>query len=534
MKWIKKIDGLVVFFVLSIVLLMAIDRIWRPEDISVYRLGLEIDHQLHVFSDEQGNVLVETYNPELEIRYSLDGGENYFVSDKQLNLSQIDNPYLLDQPTSLRWMPPFPGLPEIKSVRVLVVDHARKLKSEERVVTDLNGFQSSLPLVSINVRQDQLVGWKDGIMVLGKSATQDKEYHDAWWYRNANFQERGMDWEVSVNVQYIEDNELLFDEDGGMRISGNATRGFAQKSLRIYARKMYDKEYFDTPFWEEGTEQVTSLVLRNSGNDNFNTMFADILMHRLARESELLIQEGQAANVFINGNYWGILNIRERIDQNFVAQKRGWKWEEVTLLEDGSGELKAGLQEEKERYDNFIQVLKEESLSPKKEKELIEGTVNINSFFDYIFFETYYANNDWPHNNVIWYCKTGKKFKWMLNDLDYSLSYPGQSNINANIFEKLETGSTYVSVLFNAVMRHEKLKKKFKKRAEEHLDTNLSEESINKEFSTCHDALKNDIHLQWKRWRNWKSVEEWDAYCQNNLDFLINRRNVYKEQLSAL
>ena len=56
-------------------------------------------------------------------------------------------------------------------------------------------------------------------------------------------------------------------------------------------------------------------------------------MHHLAKKFKVLTQKGKSIVLYINGNYWGIYNLRERIDIFMIAKKEGAKPEEMTILE---------------------------------------------------------------------------------------------------------------------------------------------------------------------------------------------------------
>ena len=532
---ILKVDSLLFFFLLSISLILLTGSYNNNagQNIESYRKLIDSDYQLN-FSDHKGGMSeIKLFNPELSLMVSLDGGDHFKPCPDVINLNEAAIRNLLDKSTSPRWLPNDGELPEISSIRVIVVDHRKKLKSEQVVFTSVKNTDLELPVISINTSEKGLFDWFQGIMVMGARSTEQELYTESWWDWNANYHERGIEWERAANVHYFEEGELKLDQDCGIRISGNATRGFPQKSLRIHARKSYGKETLDYPFWSKGNNSSTSVVLRNSGNDNMRTLFADLLVHQLCRGSKVLVQEGRPVHVFINGNYWGIYNLRERIDENFIAQKEGWKNKSITILEDGYGALKEGSKNEKIRFDKLIGNLPTGALSDDDYEKLKEE-ISVKSFTDYIIFETFFANQDWPKNNAIWYCKKGKKWKWVLNDLDYSMAYPGMENINANLFAKLKNDNTCTGGLFNALMTNKQFKKKFVKRAKKMLSDQLSAEKMKQKFSKLKASYESEIELTIRRWRGIESKAQWEYFCDQNLQFLLGRREVYKQQLEEL
>ena len=327
MKLGLKIDGLLLFLILSIGLLAvsapnlkSLIGIHEEESYAVQLKGEDLVYSPH----DQRNTILLPSNPSHRLMISLDGGDTYQIVSK-IDLESVKNSSLLYKRTSYRWRPSHGMFPELTSVRYRVLDDQRKWRSEDEVVSFVRDYNSDLPIISLNTAESGLFSFSEGIMVLGLEEGEQENGQKEWWFRNANYQQRGIDWERSTNMQYIKDGKVLFDQNCGIRISGNATRCFPQKSLRVYARRAYGKEYFQYPFWEHGIEEATSLVLRNSGNDNSKTLFADRFLHSISRECKVLVQEGTAVNVFINGNYWGVYNLRERIDLQFIAEKKRCK-----------------------------------------------------------------------------------------------------------------------------------------------------------------------------------------------------------------
>ncbi|MBN4072732.1 CotH kinase family protein [Crocinitomix catalasitica] len=532
-----KVDSLLIFLVFSLGLIAMSSDDLR----SLVGLGSndDYDHRLNIETSLRSpeslitNGVIRTQNPSHLLHYSTDGGDTY-RSTPQLDVKDFENSNILFERTSYRWRPSHGNFPKLKSIRLRVVDDAKKYRSNDKILTYYEDYNSDLPIISLNISNAGLFSWNRGIMTMGRFESEQMTSQHEWWWKNANYQQRGVLWEREANIQYIEHDQLLLDQNCGIRISGNATRSFPQKSMRVYSRRTYGKEFFTFPFWEDGVSKTTSIVLRNSGNDNAKTLFADRLLHALSRDCKVLVQEGKAVNVFINGNYWGIYNLRERIDIQFIAEKRDCKIEEVTILEDGNADLKYGLEVEKENFDKIMAGLPDENDVTSEDIARLNEQISFGSFIDYIILETYFGNEDWPHNNSICYKTEDKKWRWLLNDLDYTMAYSGKSNLHSNIFEKLKDGGSYVARLYQTLISYEQFKERFKARAEEIFESILSKETINKTFSEIKSEYEPDILMAIDRWRVIDSIEDWKENCKMNLDYLLNRQQIYLDQIANL
>ena len=134
----------------------------------------------------------------------------------------------------------------------------------------------------------------------------------------------------------------------------------------------------------------------------------------------------------------------------------------------------------------------------------------------------------------MWYKAKNKKWKWLIVDLDNALTYKGKSNIESNYFDLLNSSNTITARLFKVLIGNRKFNKKFKIRANSLMEKTFSNENIEKEFHALKNDLNNNIELHLKRWRGKLTKETWELNCQNNLDFLINRKAIFLKQVNDL
>lgn len=533
------IDQLFLFFLLSIsALVLAFGKsvigLERSADTELVRY---LEPQTMISFPDLGDLnsgdSVFAFNSEYTVFYSIDGGENFLNGGSSFALSDIENPNLIYTPASYHYKRPTGNLPEGKSVVVYLKHKTRSIQTETLTLNYFDPGESDLPVLALTLHLSDLNSEEEGLLVFGKESWSDEGFYNNWWNRNANFQQRGSKWERETNIQYYEKGELKFEEQGGLKISGNATRGFPQKSFQLVARKTYGAEFFEYPFFgNDGAKKSRSLVVRNSGNDNTKTLFADLFMQTLAQDSYVTTQAGHPVVVYINGNYWGIYNLRERIDPYYLSKKEEVKEEEITILE--GNDLKDGDKEEKKKFDVLISKLSEAQNFSSELMNEVEAEMDLNSFTDYIIFETYYANTDWPTNNSICYKSDAGKWKWVLHDLDYGLAYTGESAVKKNLFEKLENSNSSVGILFRFLMKDEAYKKQLITRSDYLISHALSGEKTASEFKKMSERYRPEVSNQVNRWRMIDSEDEWDKNCQLNLDFLKGRTAIYKKQLESL
>ncbi len=490
------------------------------------------------------------------IYYTIDGSEPSLAS------TVYDQPFLLENrsanrnylsaiPTSPRWKPPIGDVCKGTVLRAIAVDD-KNGKSRELVSTffvDDADKKYTLPVISITVNQKDLFGFNKGIYVLGNNYVDKDNYTRKnlpldlpWWEFPANYLMRGMDAERDANIEFFEPNgELGFECKVGLRINGNATRGFAQKSLRVCFRQKYGQATLVYDLFDNKRKAVfSSFILRNSGNDWDKTMFRDAFMQSLMENSFIDIQDYRPSIVFINGEYWGIHNIRERFDENYLSHKYHLNVDSITILE-LSGKLFQGKKEDEESFSELIDFVKKNDLSDDKNYELIKSKIDIRSFTDFIIANVYFCNSDWPNNNVkFWrydsqadslFAKDGR-WRWMLYDTDWGFGYNSLSTPGSNLLDKTtKVGS--VGVLFSGLIKNEAFVNEFLTRFQHHLNTTFSSEATIPKIDEMQRVLDPEMQEHIHRWRAIGSYSAWRSNVEVMRTFAQQRPQYQANQLNA-
>ena len=321
------------------------------------------------------------------IRYTLDGSEPGYSAQVYTAPIYIDSTKVL----------------KIKSYRLGL------LPSKTITNTYFINFSTNLTVVSLSTNPGNFFDEEYGIYAMGDSA--DPNYP----YFGANFWK---DWERPVHVELFETNGSPgFSIDMGVKIFGNWSRGNAQKSLALFARAQYGysklnyRLFDDLPFTE-----YKSFVLRNAGNDWLSSMMRDGFITSLVDDIDLDKQDYRPAVLFINGKYWGIQNIREKVNEDFLAQHHNINPDSVNILEN-YGEVSEGNETSYFELYNFIA---NNSMVIPANYDYVKSKMDIDDFIRYEVTEIYIDNQDWPGNNIkYWNVDNQKKWRWILFDTDF-------------------------------------------------------------------------------------------------------------------
>ena len=149
-------------------------------------------------------------------------------------------------------------------------------------------------------------------------------YMGLFKYNTSKEDKKTHDWRRPVNIEFfpVEGEESAFNQLGETRIQGGQSRSNALKSMVFYANKRFDPDnkrysYEFFPDQKPGVTEFKSFSLRDGGNDFSDMYFRDLIIQRtMASHVDLDWQAGHTAVLYINGQYMGMLNIRERSNED--------------------------------------------------------------------------------------------------------------------------------------------------------------------------------------------------------------------------
>lgn len=388
-------------------------------------------------------------------------------------------------------------------------------------ISTINQHSDTLPKINIKINEQSFFGF-DGIYTLGSIWHNNNQINsEKWWEKKANYWQKDADWEVNVDVEFITTSNHFFSSDIKLKINGNNTRAYPQKSVRIKSKAL-KYEFF-------GEKSSNWIILRNSGNDWDRTMFADVFISDIISKSNLLTSKSVLTKAFINNSFWGLYNVRERIDEYYIASKLNCRLKDVFLFY-GNNEVKFGDKKASKDLKKLHEIIDSSNV------QLLLKTIDIDNFFEYVIFETYFVNKDWPNNNVLFYKIDGQeKFYFIPKDFDYAMSYTSKSAYQIDMFEHvLKKKKSIVSNVFRLLMNDNNIKAQFKNKANLMLKTQLSKKNLLDVFKYYSSNYELHIPEQISRWRYPKSQKEWARNVESNRQFIENRLEYYKTQLENL
>lgn len=360
---------------------------------------------------------------ELEIKHAISGARIYYTTDGSVPNSEshlYTGPLTLSDTTDLpnrlsaiTEIGPYPGYPTENVMKAHVIravaimpwgTRTEVVQGTYFVGCDRKAYYGDVPIVSLMMDPKDLVDYETGIYVNGRTfddwaAKQEGEY--ASWMVEANYSNRGIEWERKVTLEYLPANdEEAFVQDMGIRIKGGASRTYNQKSLRLIARKDYGKNSIECPLFSDnmrldGTGNVKgykSITLRNGGNDWFFARIRDPYIQNLARGMRFITQDSRPCVVFINGEYWGVYTLLEEYSENFLEYNYGIDKDNIISVKRYC--IQYGYDEDIDKFWQMLGFLTENDMSDSQKYRMACEMLDMGSFADYCALQLYIYNED--------------------------------------------------------------------------------------------------------------------------------------------
>ena len=337
--------------------------------------------------------------------FSINGG--YVDAGSSITIKTTDGSkiyYTLDGSFPNNNSKPYEGPIKVDKTTVIKVIAYKDDYIQSSIVsrTFIVGRTHDIAFVSISSNPSNFFGNTEGILVKG--------------YNNNYKQE----WEREINFEFYEpDGTLGISFTGGTKLVGQDSREEPQKSMAIYLKEGYGKNSITYPFFKDSNVTTfKSFVLRNSGEDPNRIKIKDTFLAAVLKgQMDIDLQDYRPVAVYINGNYYGLYNLREKVNENYIVSNFGYEKGTNTIIK-GDYNVQAGSMW---KYNELINYIKTHDTRNEDVYKYLETQIDMQELANYWVARTYYAETD-TGNIRVWKNDNGK-WRWVLYDQDWSL-YP--------------------------------------------------------------------------------------------------------------
>jgi hypothetical protein len=279
-------------------------------------------------------------------------------------------------------------------------------------------------LIALTVEPAVLTNPQTGWLLKGPNA--DTIYP----YNGANYFSRR---EVSADLEFFEsDGTKVFGDRIGLKLFGGMSRTFDQKSFAVAVREVYggERRIHHRVFPDKKQKSYKHLVIRNAGSDCEKAHFRDAMITSLLDGIvDIEKQSNRPAILYVNGKYWGIYFIRDKVNRHFVEYSTEVDDDSLDLVEHQE-RLKAGSMN---HYNSMLQYMRNNDLSEVKHYNYIATQMDIDNFMALQITQIYIDNHDAGGNIKFWRPQTPDgKWRWVLYDTDWGFGLQDELAFKSN------------------------------------------------------------------------------------------------------
>ncbi len=222
-------------------------------------------------------------------------------------------------------------------------------------------------------------------------------------------------WHRPANVEFLSvtDGEPHVNQLCEMAVAGSSSRVGKQKSMKLYADKRFGAKHFTGVFWKDKPylSRNQSFMMRNGGSVRSSSRITDAFVQKLfgTHINNLDWQAYEPVIGYINGQYSGIYELRERSNQDHVwaNHHHTGKIERVDYIRKSSS--------------SHFKKLRKLCLRKSTTYANLEPLIDMEEWANILCVQIFSANTDWPFNNAsLWRpLKRNGKWRWILKDIDY-------------------------------------------------------------------------------------------------------------------
>ena len=417
-------------------------------------------------------------------------------------------------------------------------------------------YYKDLKVLSISTDSSNFFDKEKGIYVIGnqydrwkQSGNFDPTLDPGSCDNPTNYNMEGKEWERPCNIQVFEQGKLKYTEDVGVRISGNWSTAFPQKSMTFYARRDYGSNKMQHDFFEgsavdaDGVKinEFKKVTIRNGGNGCDNCRFRDDLNQSLAQGLALGTQAKQDYVVFLDGEFWGAYSMQEKLDENYIESHYHVNADQITTIK--NGKEYDGLESAYKSFEQFWSWAMSADMGNAANYKKVCDTIDINGLMDFVAFESYIVNWDCMINNNNWMLwRTDEtdasnryadgKWRFLLFDTEYSSGYDGQCAARRDYFKDMDRSGKMTSMgsLFFRLMQNAEFKQQFFTRYQtvmkENFDAGKVSDQIDK-YAASLKAVTNDTYRRFSIGASFDSnVKILRSFYQNRGKYAMHHLNL--------
>jgi len=368
------------------------------------------------------------------------------------------------------------------------------------------GTNKSLPVVSMIISPDFL--WSDSIGIFNDFEIEDR-----------------VEWERVSKLQYFRDKNLKFETNNEIRLFGATAFNLPQKSFAVFAEDPVEYKIFD----RKEVDVFDSFIMRSSSDDWAKTMFRDGFIQSVVSENlPIDYMAFQPTVLYINGEYFGIFNLREKYNENYLKNVHGVNRDSIDLLALSYWGL--GVQVLAGSNTTYYQLLDYLNSNDITNNEVFDGIneyLDIEDYTHYIITQIYIANWSYKHNIKTWRKNNVTDgFKWLLFDTDR-----GYTNAMKEVFQLVYDCDT----IFKQLVQNVDYRNHLIQQTCSHMNATFRKSCVTGTIDSLRNKILDEMPDHINRWApegGVQSMDAWEEAIEVLTDFAKERQDILGSRIN--
>ena len=343
-----------------------------------------------------------------------------------------------------------------------------------------------------------------------------------------------------------------------IKLGGGWSKGYPQRTLNLNFKKdengdkneKVNEPIFGDRYMCGDTSKKLSKHIRfrlHNGGNCFeeNSGFNDAIMQRAMFGTNAASTAYRPCLVYLNGEYWGLMSLREHYSDYYIKQNYGVDDDNVTMFEVKGDIIFDDGDENGMMYINQLKTMINDSRFNSGNQTLIDEAyqelsemIDIDSFIDALLAEYYCCNWDYVgnfNNLKMWRAMNTSskpyedgKWRFCLHDLDFA--FTEKTNfLDKNVSHSYNNWGLVKDCMLSPIFRS-----KLVARAEELAASNLSIRNLSNVTSDMYDEVKpykKDFGLRWGQPKTF--YNSWLNYYSYLLNYYKSRTDSFVDELKT-
>ena len=321
-------------------------------------------------------------------------------------------------------------------------------------------------------------------------------------------------WERAANVEvYDTDGTVIQASHGcGLALNGDASRRLDIKSFRVLGRTCYDEDNVFTGdlIPERDYENYRSFLLRGGGQDSTRALIRDPFVDSLAADTEVMYQAAEMCVMYVNGEFYGVYDICERISTYSISDFEGWERTKNIDLVKKNDLVQNGSNSD---YVDLLQWIKDNPDATDENIAYVETRIDMDNYLDYMAFMVYSANQDIGTRR---YRSTDHDGKWRWIVYDQDFGFYNDTNSIARWMDKEGAGAykTVENKLFRYIMSNDKIVERYLTRFGELLAGPWAPDALLERFDALVESIRPEMAQHCEKWKNVLTYSKWEKQIE--------------------